>query len=593
MFCPKCGYENNDKNKFCMGCGATFEQVEETNKNSNSASVPFNPIIGNVKTKSLDKRKIIICAAAVLAAVLIAVGVIFFVIPQISKNSMNKFNGHIASYSSNTFVLNDDGTVTPYVMELIMENSQKRALQALMGFGQCDVSDWKDISAVSASMKNTIGLKKDGTVAATGDGWVSEEVSKWKDIVMIASTESGDVAGVKKDGTVITTNEELDVSDWKDIVDISLGENVIAGLKKDGTVVCTSGGDSSVTKYSSKALTMFIEDWKDIVDIEIKNGVIGPDIIALRKEGTIATAVFNNDYDWVSSDSYSDWKDITSISASDDIVVGIKKDGTIVTTNEELDISDWKDIIAVSAGNNYIAGLKKDGTLVSTEPLIEYDKEAVDKILNAEADDNSERSADSEIQTNPETEAVTEAVTEAPVMEITDKSTFIPGIHTGMTEDEMLGIMGYGYDALLTPEGAAFSDSRTHYEYVVNSIPEFNCNMTSTMFLEFNENGKLFNFDYHIGYDPNTISPYLYDENELINEYDKIYDLFETSYDVYWTDIMSSSYSDSNIKKAYSGKLEGENGELWFIVGTDMWGDNSGTNEITLSCEDESLRPLY
>ena len=49
--------------------------------------------------------------------------------------------------------------------------------------GQCDVSGWTDIIAVSAGSYNTVGLKSDGTVVATGyndDGRC--DVSGWTDI---------------------------------------------------------------------------------------------------------------------------------------------------------------------------------------------------------------------------------------------------------------------------------------------------------------------------------------------------------------------------------------------------------------------------
>lgn len=35
-------------------------------------------------------------------------------------------------------------------------------------YGQCDVSDWRDIEAISTTLYATYGLKKDGTVVATG-----------------------------------------------------------------------------------------------------------------------------------------------------------------------------------------------------------------------------------------------------------------------------------------------------------------------------------------------------------------------------------------------------------------------------------------
>lgn len=35
-------------------------------------------------------------------------------------------------------------------------------------YGQCNVQDWSDIIAVSAGVSHTVGVKKDGTLVATG-----------------------------------------------------------------------------------------------------------------------------------------------------------------------------------------------------------------------------------------------------------------------------------------------------------------------------------------------------------------------------------------------------------------------------------------
>jgi len=46
--------------------------------------------------------------------------------------------------------------------------------------GQCDVSGWTDIQSVAAGGVQTIGLKKDGTVVAAGDNSVGQcDVSAW------------------------------------------------------------------------------------------------------------------------------------------------------------------------------------------------------------------------------------------------------------------------------------------------------------------------------------------------------------------------------------------------------------------------------
>ncbi len=50
-------------------------------------------------------------------------------------------------------------------------------------YGQCDVSDWTGIVAVSAESVHTVGLKNDGTVVAVGDNESGQcDVSDWKDI---------------------------------------------------------------------------------------------------------------------------------------------------------------------------------------------------------------------------------------------------------------------------------------------------------------------------------------------------------------------------------------------------------------------------
>ena len=47
--------------------------------------------------------------------------------------------------------------------------------------GQCDVSDWRDIVAISAGRTHTVGLKADGTVVSVGDNGKGQcNVTGWK-----------------------------------------------------------------------------------------------------------------------------------------------------------------------------------------------------------------------------------------------------------------------------------------------------------------------------------------------------------------------------------------------------------------------------
>lgn len=101
----------------------------------------------------------------------------------------------------------------------------------------------------SLSAKNhTVALKADGTVMATGYNAYGEcDVSDWKDVVDVSAGYNYTIS-LKANGTVVATgyNEygQCDVLDWVDIVSVSAGHNHTIGLKADGTVVATGNNAS-------------------------------------------------------------------------------------------------------------------------------------------------------------------------------------------------------------------------------------------------------------------------------------------------------------------------------------------------------------
>ncbi len=48
MFCPECGYENNEVNKFCMGCGKDLRQLQQDVPNET-----FEPIMRQLQLLQL------------------------------------------------------------------------------------------------------------------------------------------------------------------------------------------------------------------------------------------------------------------------------------------------------------------------------------------------------------------------------------------------------------------------------------------------------------------------------------------------------------------------------------------------------------
>ena len=250
----------------------------------------------------------------------------------------------LAAGWSHTAALKTDGTV------VAVGNNK---------YGQCDVSDWTDIVAISARSSQTVGLKADGTVVAVGEGSYGTydkcAIFDWTDIVAI-SAGNDHIVGLKADGTVVATGRnssgQCDVSGWTDIVAISAGGWYTVGLKADGTVLAV--GDNS---YGQCGVT----DWTGIV--AICTGVA--ETVGLKADGTVVAA---DDYRDLGRD-LSGWTSVAAISAGLRYAVGLKVDGTVVAAGlndyGQCDVSDWTDIIAISAGYDYTIGLKADGTVVA------------------------------------------------------------------------------------------------------------------------------------------------------------------------------------------------------------------------------------
>ena len=195
--------------------------------------------------------------------------------------------------------------------------------------GECEVSDWQDIVAVSVGFGHTVGLKSDGTVVAVGDNDDGEcKVSGWRDIVAISAGSSHTV-GLKSDGTVVAVgdnaNGECKVSDWRDIVAVSAGSSHTVGLKSDGTVVAMGRADYGKCKVS---------DWRDIVAVSAG----GSHTIGLKSDGTVVMAGYCDDCNKVSG-----WRDIVAVSSGLGCIMGLKSNGTVVAARKRHSgVLNWK-----------------------------------------------------------------------------------------------------------------------------------------------------------------------------------------------------------------------------------------------------------
>ncbi len=262
-------------------------------------------------------------------------------IEKINDISTNKLNRQIVSAGPwHTVALRQDGTVIA---------------AGNLNSGKCKVTKWKDIVSVDTGEYFTVGLKKDGTVVSAYDSGSKEDcaVSDWENIVAISS-DGFTTAGLRADGTVIACDGNGDtninnVKNWTNIVAIAVGNGII-GLKKDGTVVSSN----NIPELSS---------WKDIIKISSD----GDCVVGIKSNGSAITT--KPDLDYGQSD-LSNFNDLIDISTSFVLTVGLRTDGKVVAKgsnkNGQCDISDWNNIIAISSGGDHTVGVEKDGTVLST-----------------------------------------------------------------------------------------------------------------------------------------------------------------------------------------------------------------------------------
>ena len=213
------------------------------------------------------------------------------------------------------------------------------------------------------------GLQSNGTVvAATGVLFGRCDVSGWRDIIAIGVGDHHAV-GLKSDGTVVATGKndkgQCEVSDWTDIVKITAGREHTVGLKSDGTVVATGKNDEGQCEVS---------DWTDIVKIAADWHYTA----GIKSDGTV---VFRGEGKRISYDTISQWSEIEEITANDGAIAGVRSDGTVVVTGDtvlEYEIEDWNDIVKVAVSEFCMVGLKTNGTAVAEGTVSMDDNNAAD-----------------------------------------------------------------------------------------------------------------------------------------------------------------------------------------------------------------------
>lgn len=266
--------------------------------------------------------------------------------------------------------------------------------------GQMNISHLSGVVDIAAGDSHLVVLYENGTVDAIGRwGQGQCNVKEWSDIRDVFAGIFCSV-GICEDGTVKLAGQSpyarFDASEWTNIVQVDASDHFLVGLRTDGTVVYAGGNgheesaDPELRERKSNAEE--IAGWTDI--IAVASGDYHT--IGLRADGTVVSTTPESN-EFPGACDVSGWTDIVSIAAGSGFSVGLRSDGTVVVAGEyknpdrivakgELrDAESWTDIIQISATYNQIVGLRKDGQLVACgfNPQGQCDMEKLQEIVRA------------------------------------------------------------------------------------------------------------------------------------------------------------------------------------------------------------------
>ena len=277
----------------------------------------------------------------------------------------------IVSNSFGTFGLKTDGTVTATsgTIRYFEENYQRKFT----------FDTWKDIKEIHLSTNMNgdyllLGLSGDGTLYYNGASYFAKD---WNGVRNIAAVDIGAYVYLllREDGTVDASGINCGewtgtVYKWKEIIQTIAGESAAAGLNNDGTVVVAGTGYPENLKWDDVSKLYFDAD---------------DNLYGVCKNGTVKICLRSDAYQYYKADreSVKTWNDIEKLSFLYDIenqemtIVGIRKDGSIVNTEEVLnesiksnavDTQSYSDIIQTFDGDA-ICALRLDGTVKVVELL--------------------------------------------------------------------------------------------------------------------------------------------------------------------------------------------------------------------------------
>lgn len=256
--------------------------------------------------------------------------------------------GQIAIARDFAVVLNDNGHQT-----LIGKNDTFKQLYSPKPFVK-----------VAAAFDGYMALTDNGRIITGGKASEFDrscEIERIRNVKDVVASE-GHTVVLFDNGTVESIDEpggcecapqhHKVVKGWHGIKQVAVGYCNVMGLTEDGKVLYHSE-DGHTNPH-------FYDDCSDVVQIDCYSHYYGTDSSAvLHRDGTVSSDTF---------EGVERWSDIIQISVGADIIVGLKNDGTIEMIdhrNERYAAKEWKNIASIECKFFSVVGITKEGEILS------------------------------------------------------------------------------------------------------------------------------------------------------------------------------------------------------------------------------------
>ena len=251
---------------------------------------------------------------------MLVIGIMLLVSPLHGcASSIEEVARRISFVGEECFIVCDDGTV-------FMNNIAKEEYP--------EVEEWKEIIAISSSANSVVGLKKDGTVVATGDNYEGKlNTQEWSKIVQVKAGVWGTFA-VRECKTLVyagklpeNQKENFEKHQWNNLKAIE-GNWDLIGIDKDGHILSTIG--DALSKLTG------------IKQVAVSNA--GDKIAFLDENGVVTVySLFGDRF------LKKTWIDIQQITYDDSNLILLDFEGQILTSDSFSEFN-LKNIVAISGG---------------------------------------------------------------------------------------------------------------------------------------------------------------------------------------------------------------------------------------------------